>query len=166
MPATSACSDLSAYCVAVILWIAIRFYCVDNMILHYTANRSCDFCLSLFYFSFLFLSVGWDWVHLVRRPLTGLLYQRRMIDDECGAVGGMRIDRGNRSTRRKPAPVPFCAPRIPHDLTWARTRTAAVGARQLTKILNANTAPRRGHATSCSWGVWGGFSSLEAVLCR
>jgi hypothetical protein len=25
-------------------------------------------------------------------------------DDECGAVGGMRIGRGNRSTRRKPAP--------------------------------------------------------------
>jgi hypothetical protein len=28
-------------------------------------------------------------------------------DDECGAVGGMRIDRGNLSTRRKPAPVPL-----------------------------------------------------------
>jgi hypothetical protein len=47
------------------------------------------------------LGVGWDWVHLVRRPLTGLLYQPRMIDDECGAVGGMRIGKGNRSTRRK-----------------------------------------------------------------
>jgi hypothetical protein len=28
-------------------------------------------------------------------------------DDEYGAVGGMRIGRGNRSTRRKPAPVPI-----------------------------------------------------------
>jgi hypothetical protein len=27
-------------------------------------------------------------------------------DDECGAVGGIRIGRGNRSTRRKPDPVP------------------------------------------------------------
>jgi hypothetical protein len=26
-----------------------------------------------------------------------------MIDDECGAVGGMRIGRGNRSTGRKPS---------------------------------------------------------------
>jgi hypothetical protein len=26
---------------------------------------------------------------------------------ECEAVGGMIIDRGNRSTRRKPAPVPL-----------------------------------------------------------
>jgi hypothetical protein len=23
-------------------------------------------------------------------------------DDDCGVIGGMRIDRGNRSTRRKP----------------------------------------------------------------
>jgi hypothetical protein len=43
-------------------------------------------------------------VHLVRRPLTGLLYQPRMTDDdECEAVVGMRIARGNRSPLRKPA---------------------------------------------------------------
>jgi hypothetical protein len=53
----------------------------------------------------------------------GLLYQPRMIDDDdYGAVGGMRIARGNRSTRRKPAPVPLCPSQIPHDLTWDRTR--------------------------------------------
>jgi hypothetical protein len=39
-----------------------------------------------------------------------------MIDDDYGALGGMRIGRGNRSTRRKPAPVPLCPPQIPHDL--------------------------------------------------
>jgi hypothetical protein len=49
-----------------------------------------------------------------------------------GAVGGMRNGRGNRSTRRKPAPVPLCPQQIPHDLTWARTRAAAVGSRRLT----------------------------------
>jgi hypothetical protein len=66
---------------------------------------------------FKFLGVGWDLVHLVRRPIFGLLYQPRMIDDdECGVVGGMRIGRGNRSIRRKPAPVPLCPPQIPHDL--------------------------------------------------
>jgi hypothetical protein len=81
---------------------------------------------------FKFLGIRWDWVHLVRRPLTGLLYQHRIIDDECGAVGGMRIGRGNRSTRRKPAPVPLCPPQIPHYLTWTRTRAAAVGSRVLT----------------------------------
>jgi hypothetical protein len=53
-------------------------------------------------------------------------------DDDCGAVGGMRTGRGNRSIRRKPAPVPLCPPQIPHDLTWARTWTSAVGSRRLT----------------------------------
>jgi hypothetical protein len=54
---------------------------------------------------------------LVRWPIFGLLYQPRMIDDdddECGVVGGMRIGRGNRSTRRKSAPVTLCPPQIPH----------------------------------------------------
>jgi hypothetical protein len=80
-----------------------------------------------------FLELGWDWVHLVRRPQIGLLYQPRMIDDNrCGAVAGIRIGRGNRSTRRKPAPVRLCPPQIPRDLTWAGTRAATVGSRRLT----------------------------------
>jgi hypothetical protein len=63
-------------------------------------------------------SLGWgETVHLVRRPLTGLLYQPRMIDDDnCGAVGGMRSGRGNRSTRRKLVQVPLRPPQIPHSL--------------------------------------------------
>jgi hypothetical protein len=83
---------------------------------------------------FLFLKfrkVGWDCVHLVRRPLIVLLYQPRMVD-EYGAFGGMKIGRGNRSTRRNPAPVPFSLPHIPHDPTWDRTRAPAVGNRRLT----------------------------------
>jgi hypothetical protein len=58
-----------------------------------------------------------------------------MDDDERGAVGGMRIGRGNQSTRRKPAPMPLCPPQISHDLTWDRIRAAAVGSRQLTAEL-------------------------------
>jgi hypothetical protein len=38
-----------------------------------------------------------------------------------------KIGRGNRSTRRKPAPAPLCPPQIPHDQTRARTRVAVVG---------------------------------------
>jgi hypothetical protein len=53
-------------------------------------------------------------------------------DDECGAFSGMRTGRRNRSTRRKPAPMPLCPPQIPHDLVWDRTRAAAVGSRRLT----------------------------------
>jgi hypothetical protein len=63
-------------------------------------------------------------VHLIRRPLVDLLYQPRMMDDECGAVGGV-LGKGSRSTRRKPAPMPLCQPQILHDITRARTRVAA-----------------------------------------
>jgi hypothetical protein len=64
---------------------------------------------------------------------SGLLYKPQMIDEgDCGEIGGMRIGRGNRSTRRKPAPAPLCPPQIPHDQTRARTRAAAVGSQQLT----------------------------------
>jgi hypothetical protein len=45
---------------------------------------------------------------------SGLLYKPQMIDEsDCGAIGGMKIGRGNRSTRRKPAPAPLCPPQIP-----------------------------------------------------
>jgi hypothetical protein len=63
----------------------------------------------------------------------GLLSQPQIIDDaDYGAVGGMRIGKGNRSTRRKPAPLPLRPPQIPHDLTWDRSRAAAVGSQRLT----------------------------------
>jgi hypothetical protein len=61
------------------------------------------------------------------------IVQPQMIaEGDCGVIGGMRIGRGNRSTRRKPAPAPFCAPQIPLDQTRARTRAAAVGSQRLT----------------------------------
>jgi hypothetical protein len=95
----------------------------QSEVLHYTPS------------SFFFL-VSWGGVRL--GPLgtaatTGLLYQPQMIDDGgCRAIGGMKIGRGNRSARRKPAPVLLCPQQIPHDLTWARTRAAAMGSRRLT----------------------------------
>jgi hypothetical protein len=54
---------------------------------------------------------------------SGLLYQPQMIGEgDCGTTGGMKIGRGNRSTRRKPAPAPLCPPQIPHDQTRATNR--------------------------------------------
>jgi hypothetical protein len=38
----------------------------------------------------------------------------------------------NEVLRKKPVPVPLCPPQIPHDLTRARTRAAAVGSQLLT----------------------------------
>jgi hypothetical protein len=47
---------------------------------------------------------------------TGLLYQPRMIGEgDCGEIGGMKIGRGNRSTRGKNAPAPPCPPQIALD---------------------------------------------------
>jgi hypothetical protein len=96
--------------------------------------------------------MGWDWVNLVRRPLFGLLYQPRMIDGECGAVGGMIIGRGNLSARKKPSPVPLCPPQIPYDLTWDRTRAAAVGNRRLTAWAMART--EFDETTALDGGEW------------
>jgi hypothetical protein len=45
---------------------------------------------------------------------SGLLYKPQMIHEgDCGAIRGMKIGRGNRSTRRKLAPAPRCPPQIP-----------------------------------------------------
>jgi hypothetical protein len=51
-------------------------------------------------------------------------------DYDDGEIGGM-IDRGNRSTRRKPVPVPLCPPRTPLAVR-TRTRTVAVVSQRLT----------------------------------
>jgi hypothetical protein len=51
-------------------------------------------------------------------------------DYDDGEIGGM-IGRGNRSTRRKPAPVPLCPPQNPRAARM-RTRAAAVGSQRLT----------------------------------
>jgi hypothetical protein len=59
---------------------------------------------------------------------SGLLYQPQMIGEgDCGAVGGVNIGRGNRSTWRKPAPAPLCRPQIPLNQTRDRTLAAAMG---------------------------------------
>jgi hypothetical protein len=65
-----------------------------------TKNRAMS-CTYLFFFN---LCCG----TLSTEATTGLLYQPRMIgDSDCGEIGGMKIGRGARSTRRKPAPRHF-----------------------------------------------------------
>jgi hypothetical protein len=54
------------------------------------------------------------------------------VDYDPGEFGGIKIGRGNRSTRRKHAPALLCPPQIPLDQTRARTRAAAVGSQRLT----------------------------------
>jgi hypothetical protein len=62
----------------------------------------------------------------MRELLKPLVSKLHSINDriiiEYGAVGGMRIGRGNQSTWRKPEPVPLCPPQILHDLAWHQTQ--------------------------------------------
>jgi hypothetical protein len=67
---------------------------------------------------------------VVHWPQVGRLYQPQMIDDDdddCEAVAGMRFGRENRSTQRKPAPMPLCPPQTPYA-----ARASAVGSQRLT----------------------------------
>jgi hypothetical protein len=44
----------------------------------------------------------------------GLWYQHQKTGDgDCGEIGGMKIGRGSRSTRKKPAPAPLLSTTIP-----------------------------------------------------
>jgi hypothetical protein len=64
---------------------------------------------------------------------TDLLYQPRLIGEgDCGEIGGMKMGRENRTSRRKPAPASLCPPQIAHDLTRVLTRVAAAGSQRLT----------------------------------
>jgi hypothetical protein len=51
-------------------------------------------------------------------------------DFDDGEISGLS-GRGNRSTRRKPAPVPLSPPQTPHAAP-TRIRAAAVGSQRLT----------------------------------
>jgi hypothetical protein len=80
----------------------------------------------------LLLFIIFSWVRL--RPFgteatTGLLYEPKMMDSgDCGAIGGIKIGRENRSTRREPNRTPLCPLEIPHGQIWDRTLAATVEA--------------------------------------
>jgi hypothetical protein len=57
----------------------------------------------------------------------------------CGAVGGMKIGKGNWSTRRKPAPAPLCPPQIPLDQT-PRSNPGRRGGKPATNRLSYGAA--------------------------
>jgi hypothetical protein len=86
-----------------------------------------------------------------------------MIDeDECGAIGGMKIGREKQSTQRKPAPAPLWPPQIPHDQTRARTPGRRDGK---LKMLVAGFPPRRpGSSPSLASGICGGQSGAGQVF--
>jgi hypothetical protein len=59
-------------------------------------------------------------------------------DYDDGEISGVMIGKGNRSTRRKPAPVPFCPPQTPHAYTG--TNPGHSGGKPATNRLSYGTA--------------------------
>jgi hypothetical protein len=79
-------------------------------------------------FFFICYSGGGGWSPIGTTRHCGTVQAPGDYDD--GEIGGM-IGRGNRSTRRKPVPMPLCPPQSPHAAR-TRTRAAAVGSQRLT----------------------------------
>jgi hypothetical protein len=72
----------------------------------------------------------------------------------------MKIGMGNRSTRRKPAPVPRCPPQIPHDHTRAGTRASAV----VSRLLKGKVIPVQAVEALRVAGGWGSHIFWLSVL--
>jgi hypothetical protein len=83
-----------------------------------TKVDNATFSGTIFYYSYVGMRL------LVRSPWNGPLYQSWMIDERNGASGGALTGKGNRSTRRKPAPIPLCPQQNSHELIWDWTRAA------------------------------------------
>jgi hypothetical protein len=96
--------------------IPSKFYIVSN--------------LNLFFFNS--PSRGWSpkWVHSARWSLLAYCNSTWWLC-EVGEFGGMKIGRGKRSTRKKPASAILCPPQILLDQTQAWTEAAAMGSQRL-----------------------------------
>jgi hypothetical protein len=95
------------------------------------ARAEFPMAVSLLFFLIRMEGVVYSWVNSARRPLTSLMFLPPGDYDD-GEFGWMKIGKGNRSTRRKPAPAPICPPQMPLDQIMVRTRAAAMGSQRLT----------------------------------
>jgi hypothetical protein len=84
-------------------------------------------------------------------------------DYDEGEIRGM-IGRGNRSTWRKPAPVPLCPPQTLHAAR-TRTRAATVGSQRLTAWATARpTFWRMDSVSVLRWNLLSWAESIEQVV--
>jgi hypothetical protein len=74
-------------------------------------------------------ATNWPIVHIVPAP----------GDCEDGEFCENKTGRGNRSTRRKPAPAPFCPPQIPLDQTLV-SKPGRLGEKTATNRLSNGAA--------------------------
>jgi hypothetical protein len=101
--------------------MTLRYFCIKN--LPVTIKRYQEKKLNWY-------SGGWSPIGSTRHCGHQWPIMPAPDDYDDREIGGM-IGRGNRTTRRKPAPVPLCPPQTPHA---ARTQTwaAVVGSQRLT----------------------------------
>jgi hypothetical protein len=92
-------------------------------------NLRSHFLIELIFFNWY---SGWRVVEL--GPLATAATNRPIVpapgDYDDGEIGGMMIGRGNRSARRKPAPVLLCPSQTRHTAR-TRTRAATAGSQRL-----------------------------------
>jgi hypothetical protein len=102
--------------------------------------------------------MGWDWVHLERRPLFGLLYQTRMMMMIMGVEQSVEwelpgeIDIPGEKLSR----LHFIHHKIPCHLMWNQTHASAVGVRQLTACWG----------TAAYWVIWHCLNNWVRYLYR
>jgi hypothetical protein len=103
-------------------WVDLRFgsdAVEKRKIFHCRESNRCLIARSPFFLFFnWYLGVESNWIHSALRPPIGLLCQPHGDYDD-GEIGGM-IGRGNRSTGKKPAPVPLCPPQTPRSSSLYR----------------------------------------------
>jgi hypothetical protein len=96
------CENVKSYIRFILLHVSVLKYVILSFLCHIFKMSS-------------ILGVGWDWVHLVRRPLMGLLYQPPH-DKWVWSVYKYKNWKGKPKSSEKPPAVPFCEPQIPRDL--------------------------------------------------
>jgi hypothetical protein len=107
-------------------WHDVSKYCRSTFL-----NSENDWLAEELFFFFNWCSRGWNQLGPVGTAATNMPIVPAPGDYDDGEIGGIMIGSGNRSTRRKPAPVPLCPPQNPHAVR-TRTRAAAVGSQRLT----------------------------------
>jgi hypothetical protein len=119
------CSNVSG---GVIILVMISYSVKDNNFAVIVWKNS-----SFIHINFFLIGIVGGGVHL--GPLGTAGANEHIVpapgDYDDGEIGGMMIGRGNRSTQRKPAPLPLWPPQIPHAAR-TRTRATAVGSQRLT----------------------------------
>jgi hypothetical protein len=114
--------------ITILLYRDIHFFLTTLSICQITYSRNINL-----YSKIKLIRIVGGWIQL--GPLGTAATDRPIVpvpgDYDDGEIGGM-IGRGNRSTQRKPAPVPLCPPQTPTCSARTRTRAAAVGSLRLT----------------------------------